>query len=699
MSNQEKSIQQFEEKKRKREKRLILLIFIVLLLTTLFEIYYSSTGFTNRLLPSNIIFFSLLNINIILALLLIFMIFRNIVKSIFLKEKGSKFTLSTKLVISFFFFTSIPLILQLFFSSIIIKTSISTWFNTKIESSLTSTLNISKDYYKTKEKLAKLVAEKIFYKKNFKDFDIDGYIYGEFVKHNYKILKKSLPRKPIKENEEKLLNNVVYSRNNSGSGVIRLTKRDLVYGYKKDKRKFLIVVYYIGLRIHKNLDKISKNYSEYSYLKIMKAPIEKIYLVSLLLVTLLIIFLATWFAIYIARDITKPVYKLAEATKEISRGNLDASIEKKSEDEIGVLIDSFNKMVKDLKETRLNLIERQRFIENIINNINNGVISLDKNGIITTINPFAKKILKLETLALGKNYNEINNPFFNNVVKNLITENKQINKNFNIKIDNEFLTLSVFFTPLHNEKNEIIGYLFVFNDLTQIIISQKTAAWREVARRIAHEIKNPLTPIQLSAQRLKRKYLNQINENREEFEKIINTIVQHVLNIKNMVNEFSNFAKMPEAKLKKENLNEILEEIYLMYKNSYKNIEFKFNKDEKIKFVNIDKNLFSQAIINIIKNAIHSFDKIKRENKIISIETKFLKDLNLVQIIISDNGSGVPDEIKERIFEPYFSTKNKGTGIGLTIVKKIISDHNGYIRILDNKPEGTKVIIELPVDV
>ncbi len=699
MSNQEKSIQQFEEKKRKREKRLILLIFIVLLLTTLFEIYYSSTGFTNRLLPSNIIFFSLLNINIILALLLIFMIFRNIVKSIFLKEKGSKFTLSTKLVISFFFFTSIPLILQLFFSSIIIKTSISTWFNTKIESSLTSTLNISKDYYKTKEKLAKLVAEKIFYKKNFKDFDIDGYIYGEFVKNNYKILKKYLPRKPIKENEEKLLNNVVYSRNNSGSGVIRLTKRDLVYGYKKDKRKFLIVVYYIGLRIHKNLDKISKNYSEYSYLKIMKAPIEKIYLVSLLLVTLLIIFLATWFAIYIARDITKPVYKLAEATKEISRGNLDASIEKKSEDEIGVLIDSFNKMVKDLKETRLNLIERQRFIENIINNINNGVISLDKNGIITTINPFAKKILKLETLALGKNYNEINNPFFNNVVKNLITENKQINKNFNIKIDNEFLTLSVFFTPLHNENNEIIGYLFVFNDLTQIIISQKTAAWREVARRIAHEIKNPLTPIQLSAQRLKRKYLNQINENREEFEKIINTIVQHVLNIKNMVNEFSNFAKMPEAKLKKENLNEILEEIYLMYKNSYKNIEFKFNKDEKIKFVNIDKNLFSQAIINIIKNAIHSFDKIKRENKIVSIETKFLKDLNLVQIIISDNGSGVPDEIKERIFEPYFSTKNKGTGIGLTIVKKIISDHNGYIRILDNKPEGTKVIIELPVDV
>ena len=472
-----------------------------------------------------------------------------------------------------------------------------------------------------------------------------------------------------------------------------------MYGYKKDKRKFLIVVYYIGLKIHKNLDKISKNYSEYSYLKVMKAPIEKIYLVSLLLVTLLIIFLATWFAIYIARDITKPVYKLAEATKEISRGNLDASIEKKSEDEIGVLIDSFNKMVKDLKETRLNLIERQRFIENIINNINNGVISLDKNGIITTINPFAKKILKLETLALGKNYNEINNPFFNNVVKNLITENKQINKNFNIKIDNEFLTLSVFFTPLHNEKNEIIGYLFVFNDLTQIIISQKTAAWREVARRIAHEIKNPLTPIQLSAQRLKRKYLNQINENREEFEKIINTIVQHVLNIKNMVNEFSNFAKMPEAKLKKENLNEILEEIYLMYKNSYKNIEFKFNKDEKIKFVNIDKNLFSQAIINIIKNAIHSFDKIKRENKIISIETKFLKDLNLVQIIISDNGSGVPDEIKERIFEPYFSTKNKGTGIGLTIVKKIISDHNGYIRILDNKPEGTKVIIELPVDV
>ncbi len=698
MNNQEKFTQQFDDNKKKREKKLIFAILIILIFTTIFEIYYASTGFTNRLLPSNIIFFSLLNINIILALLLIFMIFRNIVKAIFLKEKGSKFKLSTKLVISFFFFTSVPLILQLFFSSIIIKTSISTWFNTKIESSLNSALYVYNDYYITKQNLAKLTAEKFFNFVTNKIEEADGYIYGEFSGNTFKVIKKYLPRKPLWKNEKKLIKKVLNSKQDTGSGVIQIEKRDLVYGFKKDDRKFLIIVYYVGLRMHKNLEKIYKNYSEYSYLKIMRAPIEKIYLISLLLVTLLIIFLATWFAFYIAKDITKPIYKLAEATKEISRGNLDATIEQKSDDEIGILISSFNKMVKDLKQTRLNLIERQRFIENIINNINSGVVSIDKSKIVTTINPFAKKLLKLEHKTIGKKYHEINNPFFNEIVIKLIEENEQKNKNFNIKIDDEFLTLSVFFTPLLNEKNEKIGYLFVFNDLTQIIISQKTAAWREVARRIAHEIKNPLTPIQLSAQRLKRKYISQIKDNRDEFEKIINTIIQHVLNIKNMVNEFSNFAKMPDAKLKKENLNEVLSEIYLMYKNSYKDIEFNFIKDEKIKKVELDKSLFTQAIINLIKNAVHSFDNIRRDKKIINIETKYFEDLKLVQIIISDNGCGIPEEIKERIFEPYFSTKDKGTGIGLTIVKKIISDHNGYIRILDNYPQGTKVIIELPVE-
>ena len=696
MNSQEKYTQQSEENKRKREKKLIILISVILFFTTIFEIYYATTGFTNRLLPSNIIFFSLLNINIILALLLIFMIFRNIVKAIFLKDRGSRFKLSTKLIISFFFFTTIPLILQLFFSSIIIKTSITTWFNTKIESSLTSTLYVSKDYYKTKEELAKLIAEKVFKNKDFNNYNIDGYIYGKFLGDNIKIIKKSLKKKSLRLNESRLIKIIKNSSDNLNAGVINLGSRDIVYGYEKDNSTFVVVAFYIGLRMHKNLEKIKKNYSEYSYLKLMKAPIEKIYLISLLLVTLLIIFSATWFAIYIAKDITKPIYKLAEATKEISKGNLDTTIEKKSDDEIGVLITSFNKMVKDLKETRLNLIERQRFIENIVNNINSGVISVDKNYKITTINPFAKKILKLGYSVYGKNIKEIDNPFFKMVVSNLISEKNYVNKNFNIKIDDEYLTLSVFYTPLNNEKGETIGYLFVFNDLTQIILSQKTAAWREVARRIAHEIKNPLTPIQLSAQRLKRKYNNEIITNREEFEKIIDNIIHHVLNIKNMVNEFSNFAKMPDAKLKKENLNEILSEIFLMYKNSYKHIEFKCNFDDRISNVELDRNLFTQAIMNLIKNSIHSFENIEREKREIVIETRLIEDLRLIQIIISDNGCGISEELKERIFEPYFSTKKKGTGIGLTIVKKIISDHNGYIRIVDNFPYGTKVIIELP---
>ncbi len=685
-----------QERKRKIEIRIIIATFLILLFTTLFEIYYAKTGFTNRLFPSNIIFFSLLNINIILTLLLLFMIFRNIVKAIFSRKEGSKVKLSTKLVISFFLFTTIPLLFQLFVSSIIIKSSVNRWFNAKIETSLNSTLYIYKKYIEEKKKLAEFFAEKFFYNKNPSKIKADGFIYGRFIKSNPEITLTILPRKPLLENRDIIVSYVLQSKKDKGANILPIYKRDIIYGYKKDKKKFAIVLYYIGLKLHKNLSKIKKNYEEYQTLKLMKNPIEKTYLISLLLVTLVIIFSATWFAFYIAKDITQPIYKLAKATEEISKGNLDMKIDLKSKDEVGILINSFNRMVDDLKKTRQDLLERQKFIEGIVNNINSGVISVNKDGKVTTINPFAKKLLNISEKIVGKSYSEIKNSFFEEVILKLIEKDTQFSTTYNLKVNDENLTLNVFYSPLKNEKNEIIGFLFVFNDLTQEILAQKAAAWKEVARRIAHEIKNPLTPIQISAQRLKRKYISQISENKEDFEKIINNIVNHVVSIKNMVNEFSKFAKMPDVKLKKENIVEVIEEIVLMHKNTYKDIDFQFEYME-IPEISLDRNLFSQAILNIIKNSIHALNEVSREKKIIKIEVNFLKDLNIVQIIISDNGPGIPQEIKDRIFEPYFSTKKRGTGIGLTIVKKIISDHNGYIRIQDNSPQGTKVIIELPV--
>ena len=685
-----------QERKRKIEIRIIIATFLILLFTTLFEIYYAKTGFTNRLFPSNIIFFSLLNINIILTLLLLFMIFRNIVKAIFSRKEGSKVKLSTKLVISFFLFTTIPLLFQLFVSSIIIKSSVNRWFNAKIETSLNSTLYIYKKYIEEKKKLAEFFAEKFFYNKNPSKIKADGFIYGRFIKSNPEITLTILPRKPLLENRDIIVSYVLQSKKDKGANILPIYKRDIIYGYKKDKKKFAIVLYYIGLKLHKNLSKIKKNYEEYQTLKLMKNPIEKTYLISLLLVTLVIIFSATWFAFYIAKDITQPIYKLAKATEEISKGNLDMKIDLKSKDEVGILINSFNRMVDDLKKTRQDLLERQKFIEGIVNNINSGVISVNKDGKVTTINPFAKKLLNISEKIVGKSYSEIKNSFFEEVISKLIEKDSQFLTTYNLKVNDENLTLNVFYSPLKNEKNEIIGFLFVFNDLTQEILAQKAAAWKEVARRIAHEIKNPLTPIQISAQRLKRKYISQISENKEDFEKIINNIVNHVVSIKNMVNEFSKFAKMPDVKLKKENIVEVIEEIVLMHKNTYKDIDFQFEYME-IPEISLDRNLFSQAILNIIKNSIHALNEVSREKKIIKIEVNFLKDLNIVQIIISDNGPGIPQEIKDRIFEPYFSTKKRGTGIGLTIVKKIISDHNGYIRIQDNSPQGTKVIIELPV--
>jgi two-component system nitrogen regulation sensor histidine kinase NtrY len=266
-------------------------------------------------------------------------------------------------------------------------------------------------------------------------------------------------------------------------------------------------------------------------------------------------------------------------------------------------------------------------------------------------------------------------------------------------VRSDMLTLLVKMALLRDEGERYLGMVVVLDDLTQIQKAQRAEAWREVARRIAHEIKNPLTPIQLSAQRLRKRYLNQFGQDGAIFDECTKTIITQVEELKNLVNEFSSFARMPAANPTPNQLNEIIREAMVLYEAGHRQIRFEFKPDDKIPVLNLDKEQIKRVIVNLLDNAVSAVDAAagKDGGGQILIESQLDPLMNLARVEVADNGCGVAPQDKPLLFEPYFSTKPSGTGLGLAIVNSIISDHHGYIRVKDNPPRGTRFIIELPL--
>jgi two-component system nitrogen regulation sensor histidine kinase NtrY len=481
----------------------------------------------------------------------------------------------------------------------------------------------------------------------------------------------------------------------------------------------LVAVYFVPQSLVSRVTQISTAFEDYKQLSALKNPIKFSYLVTLSLVTLLIVFSATWFGLFLAKGITEPVQKLVEGTQKIVKGNLDFAIPKSSGDEIGTLVDSFNQMTRDLKSSKsqvekahadlsksnLELEERRRYMEVVLRDVGTGVISLDSTGRIRTINRSAEKILGIETAeVVGKAYTDLLQGEYLRLADELVravnrAENHSITRQVKLRVGIEMLTLLVKVAILRDEGERYLGMVVVVDDLTQLQKAQRAEAWREVARRIAHEIKNPLTPIQLSAQRLRKRYLNQFGQDGVIFDECTKTIITQVEELKNLVNEFSSFARMPAANPTPNPLNDIIREAMVLYEEGHKNIRFEFKPDDRIPVFNLDKEQIKRVMANLLNNAVAAVDAVagKDGGGQILIESQLDPLMNLARIEVSDNGCGVAPEDKPFLFEPYFSTKPSGTGLGLAIANTIISDHHGYIRVRDNLPRGSRFIIELPI--
>jgi len=714
-----------DQRRRRNELIIIGIIAILIVLLTTLEMKIPQVG-EQIPIANNIIIFSLININVILILLLIFLVIRNLVKLVFERKReilGAK--LRTKLVVAFMSLTLIPTFLLFFVAVGFITNSVDHWFKAQVEQSLQGSLEVAQTYYRdfanqcvsSARQISKhLVHQSIVKNGKFtapmkETLELKRQEYhlsalGLFIKDGEGSIRVEDPTlKTISITPPKDLLEVGFSGKEI-SRTLPVGEGEMITGIaplipSSDRGEVIGVVvasYFIPKSLAGKMREISQAFVDYKQLKVLKKPIKFSYMMALLMVTLLIVFSAIWFGIRLARDITGPIKELAEATHRIAEGDLNVRIEMKASDEIGKLVQSFNQMTGDLQVSRSELEQRKKYMEIVLKNVAAGVISIDNRGVITTINTSAEQMLEVKGQdILEKKFTEVLNREYVEKIEEMLEELRMsqkdsIERQVTVQLSGKSLSLLINLTTLKDEEGKTLGFVAVFDDLTQLMKAQRVAAWREVARRIAHEIKNPLTPIQLSAQRLRKRYLEKLGQDGAVFDECTSTIVKQVEELKGMVNEFSNFARMPASNPTPNHLNEIIQETLVLFKEAHKETRFDFIPQD-LPVLNLDRDQMKRVMINLIKNSLAAIEK----DGEIKIETSYDPKLQMVRLEVSDNGCGIPDEDKGKLFEPYYSTKKSGTGLGLTIVNAIIADHNGYIRVRDNKPKGTTFLIELPV--
>ena len=727
---------------RKRRTRYAIIICLILIpILTYLETVVFQIGEVTFPISGNVLVFSLINVNIILLLLMVFLVLRNLLRLIFeQRQTALGKSLRTRLVISFISLSLIPTILLFFIALQFVSTSMDYWFNSNVEASLDVSLKVAQDIYQGSKDQAvatgntlaeELVTEQalLLSPKGIESLlqnqltlrNLDGLtflsdqrqIVADVQSDNINYL--SLPEIPAE-----LFRLALSGETNRTSiqpvptGEIIRSLTPVYFEEGPESIPYILVTtIYIPQDQLQRMTIISKGIEGYRQLMLLKNPLKTSLLVMLLIVTLLIIFSSIWFGFYIAQGLTGPIDKLATATRRVAEGELDFVLEKESDDEMGMLVDSFNQMTRDLQTSKIQLEsvnvalqgsnieldERRQYIETILLNVPAGVISFDANGKVTSINKFAEDLLKInKDDYLDKDFRTTLRPNHKLIVEKFLQELEESGKStiqqpLRLFLGKETYSLLVNITKLNDEAGNPLGTVLVFDNLTQLEKAQRIAAWREVARRIAHEVKNPLTPIQLSAQRLRKRYLHTLESDKEVFDLCTQTIINQVEELKRLVSEFSSFARMPVVQKSRNDLFKMVREILVFYEESHGYITFHYRTEQDIPPFEFDLKQMKRVLINLLENSI----TVLPDNGIIEISLSCDKEKQVVYMKVRDNGSGVADEDKLRLFEPYFSTKKSGTGLGLAIANTVVTDHNGRITVTDNEPTGTVFTVELPM--
>ena len=487
----------------------------------------------------------------------------------------------------------------------------------------------------------------------------------------------------------------------------------------------LIIAQQISPALAERMSEINRLEGVYDALKGNQKWMKNSALLTLGLITLLVLFIAFWLAVYVARSIADPVQQLAQATERIKSGDLSYRAGVIGDDELAELALSFNEMTAELAENRRRLEqsaaelqlsnaaleERRRYIETVMQSLSAGVVSLDDNRGVTMINEAARRMLRieqeqtvgvtLESLLPEEHREELGRMIQRATPLRLVTHEVHFTFANQAKLD-----AGVTVTALDDPSGRSRGAVIVIEDLTELIETQRRAAWSEVARRMAHEIKNPLTPIKLSAERLAKNLfgdrnaangkLDNLNKRQTELVRECTTMIgAEVATLQRMVDEFSNFARLPKATLETASLNEVVVNSLKLYDERLNGIRLSPMLAPSLPVVMIDCEQIKRALVNLIDNAAEAMAETAGDRRI-TVITREVPEREGLELIVADTGPGIPPEDRERIFDPYFSTRKRGTGLGLAIVSRIVAEHQGRIRVQENLPRGARFIIELP---
>ena len=691
-------------------------------------------------LASNIAVFALLNLNLIVLLLLVLLLLRNLVKLWFERRQqviGAKF--KAKLVLAFLSLSLIPSTLIFLIASNFINKSIEGWFKPQVERPLDQALAVAQTYYGNLERTALRHAQQIG-----RVIDREGLLaengrealaaylveqqdrlglsaitvfgaQGQELVHVKDPILGDLATREV--NESQLRQGAAGQELTT---VRELSSGDLVEAVvpiwaTRGERKVagvVVVGTHVTERLEARVRAISQAFREYKQLKLLKTPIKGIYILLFLLMTLIVVFSFTWFALYLARGITGPIEQLAEGTREIAAGNLAYKVEAHGDDEIGVLVNSFNRMTDDLGRSKRQLEEayldlsdkhteledRRVYIETVLEAITTGVVSFDPLGRLTTINRAAARMLGVnEASATGRLLEEV---FAGPALRPIVLQVQRTRRPnaasselaVQLRRGGATLSLVASATALRGPDNEYTGAVVVLDDLTELLKAQRVAAWREVAQRIAHEIKNPLTPIQLSAQRLRRRLARTPGEEQLVLE-ATETIIHEVDGLKRLVDEFSRFARMPVLVPRPTDVRQLVDSVASLYRESHPSLTITTRHPDDLPLLEVDPDHIKRAVLNLVDNAVAAVGGTGH----VRVETAHVAANGHARIIVADDGPGISAEDKEKLFLPYFSTKVAGMGLGLPIVHEIVSEHGGTIWIEDNQPKGSRFVIEVPV--
>ncbi len=682
-------------------------------------------------LGSNLAVISLFNLSFLLLGLMLFLVGRNLAKVIFERRRGligSKF--QARLVAGFIAVALIPSAFMLYVSGVFLHADINSWFNPEYQQILNDSLEIAKTYYlnsaNNASHFARVLAGEIsargllapqrrdelkaFINKRQEEYNL-GTI--EVFSADRKLLLIDIsPKTPTGIGASP--DSPIISQTLKGQALTRtdrLGDADVIRGsapiYVSSETDnvlgAVLVDYYLPRSLATRATNISRVSEDYFQLRILRQPIMNSYLLTLVLIGLVVVTLASWFGIFLSRGITGPIKLLARGTQAVAGGDLNFRIPAVGDDEIGHLVDSFNQMTADLRASAAELERRRQYTETLLRNVSAGVVGLDHDGVVTMINPCAERLLDLSAAAvIGRNYQGAFPPALARALDDVFafaTRPREARLTVKLEAAGGETELMMTASPLGETPGEPAGTVLFFEDVSQIAKVERMEAWREVARRIAHEIKNPLTPIQLSAERLRRQLGARPGIESALVEECTRTIIGEVEDLKGLVNEFSAFARMPHLNPVPGDINALAGETVANFRAAHPNVEFALALDPAIPLIPIDREAMKRALVNLLDNAVAAVTSVSHNGAgpLIEVRSHRRPDNSIVTLEVADNGPGIDPRLRTRIFEPYYSSKKGGTGLGLAIVSAVVTDHHGFVRVTDNQPRGSRFVLEFPV--